>query len=103
MLLGKNSLILVVKHNLITILCKVELLNGWVHVGLAEWIEHPLLMLEVRGSNPAPSENTTSLPRSPRSSPRSRVHRQISELSEGGGVIKIKIGWLEKRNSFQLL
>ena len=31
----------------------------FVHVGLAESIEHTLLMLEVRGSNP---ENTTSLP-----------------------------------------
>ena len=30
-----------------------------VHVGLVEWIEHPLLMLEVQGSNPAPAENTT--------------------------------------------
>ena len=31
-------------------------------VGFAEWIELPLLMLYVWGSNPAPSENTTSLP-----------------------------------------
>ena len=28
-----------------------------------EWKEHPLLMLKVWGSNPALSENTTSLPR----------------------------------------
>ena len=35
-----------------------------VQVSLAEWREHPLLMLRVRGSNPAPSENTTCLPRS---------------------------------------
>ena len=33
-----------------------------VHVGLAEWIQHPLMVLEVRGSNPTSSENTTSLP-----------------------------------------
>ena len=58
-----------------------------VHVGLAEWIEHPLLMLEVRGSNPGPSENTTSLPWSPsRCSPRSWAHCQISNLREGGGA-----------------
>ena len=32
--------------------------------GMVEWIEHPLLMLEVRGSNPGHSisKNTTSLP-----------------------------------------
>ena len=32
--------------------------------GVVEWIEHPLLMLEVRGSNPGHSisKNTTSLP-----------------------------------------
>ena len=35
-----------------------------VQAGLAEWIEHLLLMLKVRGSNPAPSKNATSLPRS---------------------------------------
>ena len=51
-----------------------------VQVGLAEWIEYPLLMLD------APSENTTSFPRSARGSPRSWVHRRISELSEGGGA-----------------
>ena len=36
--------------------------------GVAEWIERPLLMLEVRGSNPghSASKNTTSLPRNPR-------------------------------------
>ena len=55
-----------------------------VHVGLAEWIKHPLKMLEVRGSNTTPSENTTSLPRSPKGSP--RAHRLISVLSEGDGV-----------------
>ena len=38
------------------------------------------------GWNPAPSENTTSLPQSPRGSLRSQEHRQISELSEAGGV-----------------
>ena len=34
--------------------------------GVAEWIERPLLMLEVWGSNPghSASKNTTSLPRS---------------------------------------
>ena len=57
-----------------------------VHFGLAEWIQHPLLVLEVRGSNPTPSENTTSLPpKLPRGSPKSRAHRRISELNEGGG------------------
>ena len=36
--------------------------------GVAEWIERPLLMLEVRGSNPShyASKNTTSLHRNPR-------------------------------------
>ena len=34
-------------------------------VRLAESIEHPLLMLEVRGSNPALSEDTTILPPKP--------------------------------------
>ena len=38
------------------------------------------------GFNHAPSENTTSLPRSPRGSPRSRAYYRISELNEGGGV-----------------
>ena len=37
----------------------------YVDVGLAEWMEHTLLMLEVQGLNPALSENTTSLPQSP--------------------------------------
>ena len=34
---------------------------------MAEWIERPLLMLEVRGSNPghSASKNTTSLPQNP--------------------------------------
>ena len=39
-----------------------------VHVGLVEWIgyvEHPLLMLEVWGSNPASSENTPEKPGAP--------------------------------------
>ena len=36
----------------------------YVDVGLAEWMEHTLLMLEVQGLNPALSENTTSLPQS---------------------------------------
>ena len=43
-------------------------------------------MLEVQGLNPAPFENTTSLPQSARGFPRSRVHHQISELSDGGRV-----------------
>ena len=40
--------------------------NSEARWGVAEWIERPLLMLEVRGSNPGPSasKNTTSLPRS---------------------------------------
>ena len=35
--------------------------------GVVEWIEHPLLMLEVRGSNPGNSisKNNTSLPPKP--------------------------------------
>ena len=39
------------------------LLARW---GVAKWIERPLLMLEIRGSNPghSASKNTTSLPRS---------------------------------------
>ena len=55
-------------------------------MGLAEWIEHHLLMLEAQGLNPALSENSTSLPQSPRGSLRSPAHHQISESSEGGGV-----------------
>ena len=31
-----------------------------VHVGLVEWIKHPLLIFDIQGSNPALSENTTS-------------------------------------------
>ena len=48
-----------------------------VQVGLVEWIQHPLLILKVQGSNPGHSfsKNTTSLPQS-----------LISELSERGGV-----------------
>ena len=52
-------------------------------MGLAQWKGHPPLMHEVQGSNPAPSENTTSIP-----------HR-ISELSEGGGV-KLKKVYKDK-------
>ena len=42
-------------------LCGNDILARW---GVVEWIEHPLLMLEVRGSNPGHSisKNTTSLP-----------------------------------------
>ena len=32
----------------------------YVDLGLAEWMEHTLLMLEVQGLKPALSENTTS-------------------------------------------
>ena len=61
-----------------------------VRWGVVEWIERPLLMLEVRGLNLcySISKNTFSLPRSPRGSPRSRAHPRISELSERGGVKK---------------
>ena len=39
-----------------------QILARW---GVAEWIERPLLILEVRGSNlHSASKNTTSLPRS---------------------------------------
>ena len=57
-----------------------------VHVVLAEWIKHLLLILKAWGSNPALSKNTNSLPRKPRGSLGSRIHRYISELSEGGGL-----------------
>ena len=33
-------------------LCKKSLLSNNARWGVVEWIEHPLLMLEVRGSNP---------------------------------------------------
>ena len=60
--------------------------------GVVVWIEHPLLMLEVRGLNPGHSisKNTTSLLRSPRDSPssRGRAHPRISELSEMDGAKK---------------
>ena len=51
-----------------------------------EWIRRPLLMLEVQGSSPGHSisKNTSSLPRSPRGSLRSRAHPWISELSVRG-------------------
>ena len=55
--------------------------------GVAEWIERPLLMLEVRGSNPGNSASkTTSLPPKPNGSPRSRAHPWTSELRVRGGV-----------------
>ena len=53
-----------------------------------EWIERPLLMLEVRGSNPGHSatKNTTSLPRNPRVVPiRGRVQLRILELGDEAG------------------
>ena len=55
-----------------------------VQVGLAELIEHPLLMLEVQRSIPAPSENTTFTPKPKVSLLSSRAHCRISKLSEGG-------------------
>ena len=66
-----------------------------------EWIEHPLLMLVVRGSNHGHSisKNTTSLPQSPRGSPRSRAHPRISELSVRGRSQNQKKGFkLRSRN-----
>ena len=55
-------------------------MSDQIHVVLAEWIEYLLLlMLKVWGSNPALSENTTSLHQRSRGSLRSRVHRRISE------------------------
>ena len=69
--------------------------------GVVECIERPLLMLEVRGSNPGHSisKNTTSLPRSPRGSPRSRAHPRISELSVRGRSQNQKKGFkLRSRN-----
>ena len=52
--------------------------------GVAEWIEHPLLMLKVWGSNPdhSASQNTTSLPRNPRVLIRGRVQLRILELGD---------------------
>ena len=62
--------------------------GGLARWGVVEWIERPLIMLKVRGSNPGHSisKNTISLHRSPRSSLRSRAHPRISELSERGRV-----------------
>ena len=61
--------------------------------GVAEWIQRPLVMFEVRGSNLGHpiSKNTTSLPQSPKGSPRSRAHPRNSELSERGGVKPKKV------------
>ena len=53
--------------------------------GWRRWIKHPFMMLEVWGSNTPPSENTTSLPRSPRGSQRSQGHHLASELSVEAG------------------
>ena len=52
--------------------------------GVAEWIERPLLMLEVRGSNPghSASKNTTSLPQNPSVPIRGRVQLLILELGD---------------------
>ena len=71
-----------------------------VQVGLAEWIERPVLKLLVRRWNPALSENTTFLPRS-LSLPEElgRTHCRISELSKGGGVNK-KILIFERGRTF---
>ena len=72
--------------------------NWFFHVGLANWIELPHLMLQVRGSNPAQFENTTFLPQTPRGSQRSRLHRRISKLIEGGGMkLKKKENWNSKQ------
>ena len=53
-----------------------------------EWIEHPLLMLEVRGLNPghSASKNTTSLPRNPRGTIRGRA----SQILELGNEARVK-------------
>ena len=49
-----------------------------VHVGLVELIEHPLLMLEVQGSNPAPAENTTKYPKALRLRGARRQQRHLT-------------------------
>ena len=51
--------------------------------GVVEWMERPLLMLEVWGSNPghSTSKKYHFLTPKPKGSPRSRAHLQISELS----------------------
>ena len=56
--------------------CVLSCMARW---SVVEWIERPLLMLEVQGSNPGHSisKNTTSLPRSPKGSPRSWAHPRI--------------------------
>ena len=55
-----------------------------IHVGLMEWIPRAS-SFDARSSGLETSEN---IPRSPRGSLRSRAHRLIFELSEGGGVKK---------------
>ena len=57
-----------------------------------EWIERPLLMLEVRGSNPghSASKNTTSLPQTLEVSIRGWVQLQILELGDEAGRGKAK-------------
>ena len=54
--------------------------------GVAEWIERPLLMLEVQGSNPghSASKKYPFFTPKPNGSPRSQAHPQISELSVRG-------------------
>ena len=51
-----------------------------VPVGLAEWIERPLLMLWVQGSNPNLSENDISLLQSPIGSPRAEEPGILTDL-----------------------
>ena len=56
---------------------------------MVEWIQHPLLMLEVQGSNPAPSKKTTSLLR--RLPEKTGALTDVGiEWSEGGGVKNTK-------------
>ena len=56
-------------------------------VGLAEWIEHPLLMLEVRGSNLAPSD-TDLIP---------LLYRDAKWLTQRGAASRIYSDILEDR------
>ena len=51
-------------HSYHSIIKKGYVRIACVLVPLAGWIQRPLLMLQVRGLNPTPSENTTSSPQS---------------------------------------
>ena len=52
-----NTPLNAISHQPMILLCNADV----VRVGLAEWVEHPLMMLKVRGLNTFLSENKTSL------------------------------------------